>query len=75
MKLASFSLELAKPLLRKAYTRDAYAPLLCRGISWARAGTLIRTLISKSHSRALPGRFNSRSPIQLTIILDSSASS
>jgi hypothetical protein len=30
---ASLPLELAKPLLRKAYTRDAYAPLLCRGIS------------------------------------------
>ena len=29
-------------------------------------------LISKSHSRALPRRFNSRSPVQLTIILDSS---
>ena len=31
-------LELAKPLVRKGYTRDAYAPLLCRGISWACAG-------------------------------------
>jgi hypothetical protein len=38
MKFASFPLELAKPLLRKAYTRDAYAPLLCRGINWACAG-------------------------------------
>jgi len=27
------SLELAKSLLRKAYTRDAYAPILSRGIS------------------------------------------
>jgi len=32
MKLACFPLKLAKPLLRKPYTRDAYAPLLCRGI-------------------------------------------
>src|SRR5215468_10893760 len=28
-------------------------------------------LISKSHSRALPRRFNSRSPVQLSVILDS----
>ena len=34
MKLAVFPLELAKPLVRKAYTRDAYASLLCRGISF-----------------------------------------
>ena len=39
MKLASFPLELATPpLVRKAYTRDAYAPLLCRGINRACAG-------------------------------------
>jgi len=31
---------IAKPLLREAYTRDAYAPLLCRGISWACAGNV-----------------------------------
>jgi hypothetical protein len=64
---------MAKPLLRKAYTRDAYAPLLCRGISWACAGAVIRrqNLISKSHSRALPRRFNSRSPVKQTVILDS----
>jgi hypothetical protein len=40
MKLASFPLELGKPLLGKAYTRDAYVPLLCRGISWACAGSM-----------------------------------
>jgi hypothetical protein len=38
MKLASFPLELAKPLVRTVYTRDAYAPLLRRGINWASAG-------------------------------------
>jgi len=38
MKLASFPLELAKPLVRKAYTRDAYAPILRRGINWACTG-------------------------------------
>jgi hypothetical protein len=42
MKLAFFPLELAKPLLRKTYTRDAYAPLLCRGISWEHAGRTLR---------------------------------
>jgi len=66
---------IGKPLLRKAYTRDAYAPLLCRGVSWACAGALIRTLISKSHSKVLPRRFDSRPPVQLAIILDSSAPS
>jgi hypothetical protein len=30
-----------------------------------------QNLISKSHSRALPRRFNSRSPVQPTVILDS----
>jgi hypothetical protein len=40
MKFASFPLGLAKPLLRRAYTRDAYVPLLCRGISWACAGRM-----------------------------------
>jgi len=38
MKLASFPLELAKPPLPKAYTRDAYAPVLRRGVNWACAG-------------------------------------
>jgi len=43
MKLACFPLELAKPLLRKPYTREAYAPLLSRGISCECAGhTLVR---------------------------------
>ena len=80
MKLASFPLAraiIAKPLLRKAYTRDAYAPLLYRGTDWrAQATSLARrqNLISKSHSRALPRRFNSRPPVQLAIILDSSDS-
>ena len=41
MKLAPFLLELAKHLVRKAYTRDAYAPLLCRGISWRTQATSI----------------------------------
>jgi hypothetical protein len=52
MKLASFRLEPAKPLLWKAYTRDAYAPIPRRGISLACAGhTLFRreNLISGSH--------------------------
>ena len=52
MKLACFPLELAKPLLRKAYTRDAYAPLLCRGISWACAGH-IPPPQTEPHSKAL----------------------
>jgi hypothetical protein len=43
MKSACFPLELAKPLFRKAYTRDAYAPLRCRGVNSACAGhTLVR---------------------------------
>jgi len=50
--------------------------LYCVAASAARAQatSLVRrqNLISKSHSRALPRRFNSRSPIQLTIILDGS---
>jgi hypothetical protein len=64
----------SQPLLRKPYRRDAYAPLLRRGISWACARhTLVRreNLISESHSRALPRCFNSRSPVQSTIVLDS----
>ena len=72
MKSASFPLELADPLLRKGYTRDAYAPLLCRGINLACAGRTPRprkNLIFKSHSRALSRRFNSRSPAQPTVIL------
>jgi hypothetical protein len=68
-------LELAKPLLRKAYARDAYARLLCCGINSACAGhTLLRrpNLISKSYSRALPRRFSSGSHVQPIAILDSS---
>jgi hypothetical protein len=40
----------------------------------AQATPLVRrqNLISESHSRALPRRFNSRSPAQPTVILDSS---
>jgi hypothetical protein len=40
----------------------------------AQATPLVRrqNLISESHSRALPRRFNSRSPTQPTVILDSS---
>jgi hypothetical protein len=48
MKLASFPFELAKPLLQKAYTRDAYAPLPGRGP----AGAQDRT----SSPKAIPER-------------------
>ena len=73
MKLASLQLELANPLLRKAYTRDAYAPYCVAAFSWVCAGPLVRkhNLISKSHSRALVSRFNSKSPVQPTVILES----
>jgi len=33
---------MVKPLLREAYTRDAYAPLLYRGTGWACAGHIPR---------------------------------
>ena len=66
MKWACFPLELAEPLLRKPYTRDAYAPLLCRSTNRACAvHTPVRrqNLLSKSYSGAPPRRFNSRSPL------------
>jgi hypothetical protein len=39
----------------------------------AQATPLVRrqNLLSKSHSKALPRRFNSRSPVQPTVVLDS----
>jgi hypothetical protein len=36
------------PLLRQAYTRDAYAPLLRRGIRWACAGRIHRPQIDSA---------------------------
>ena len=33
---------IARPLLRKAYTRDAYAPLLHRGTGWVSVGHIPR---------------------------------
>jgi hypothetical protein len=55
MKLACFPLKLAKPLLRKAYTRDAYAPLLCRGVSWACAGHIPRPRTEPHLQKPLQG--------------------
>jgi len=68
---------IAKPLVRKPYTRDPTSSRQARMLPYcvaasasrAQATPLVRrqNLISKSHSRALPRRFNSRSPVQPTV--------
>ena len=40
----------------KAYTRDAYVPLLCRGISWAYAGHTTRPQTGPHLQKAIPER-------------------
>jgi len=61
----------SKPLLRKAYTRDAYAPLLSHFISWSCADhTPVRrqNFISKSRSRAPPMLLERLPEVQSAIV-------
>ena len=76
MKLASFPLELLWPSLYFGrLTRETRMLLYCIAApaGRAQATSLVRrqNLISKSHSRTLARRFNSRSPVQPAVILES----
>jgi hypothetical protein len=61
MKSACFPLELAKFLLQKAYTRDAYAPLLPSRYQWGVRRPHASSADRTSSPRAIPERWQGAS--------------